>query len=138
MKVVRADSSVGDVDLLLSVSLAKWSHTVNFYRNYSLLILKYTFQQQKLFRQNKDAIVVEQIGSDDRVADSGLIFKTEKYKSLRGAWSLPRYDASGCAYAPAIRNLYEISCRKNACLSQFITAIGERMRSYSESGSMKI
>ena len=102
MEVVRTDIGIGDIDRLNSISFAHGRKAVDLYGNHALLILQNTFQQQKLFRLNHNAVLLHHIGRDDRIADSGFIFEAEEDEAFGRTWPLPRNHAAGRAHILAV------------------------------------
>ena len=138
MKIVRAHIGVGDIDRLGGVGFAHGCKPVDLHRNHALLILQHAFQQQKLFRLNHNAVLLQHIGRDDRIADSGFIFQAEEDEAFGCARPLPRDHASGRPYITAMRNLRQLLRGEHARPAQIGPAIRHGMRTDREPGAVEV
>ncbi len=86
VKIVRAH--LGGTDF-------KWTDVVRLHRDYVLLILQLSFNQQKLFIDHHALELLINSGCDDSVGNARLIFEAEKYESLcrAGRWRAMTHPA---------------------------------------------
>ena len=69
--------------------------SIGFHWNHVVYILKAAFDQQESASHDREAILVKDVGRDDRVRDSGFIFETEEHESFSSARTLACNDSSG-------------------------------------------
>jgi hypothetical protein len=70
--------------------------------NHSILILKCSFDQEKLCASDDKALTFIEVGSDDGVSDARFILHGQEDEPLCSSRTLPGNDASGCTYVLAV------------------------------------
>src|SRR5262245_65273113 len=95
MEVPRGWSSLED---------GEFFHANSFHMDDIVDVLKRAFEEKKLSLNDCGAVLFEDVGSDDDVGDSGLVFETEKDETFRGTGTLPCDDATADTNPLAIVN----------------------------------
>lgn len=103
--------------------------------NHAVLFLDCAFDEEEPAARDDDAVLLEDIRSEDDVGDAGLIFEGEEDEALGSAWPLTRNDAASQTHVLAAVSLKEINGRENAFLPERCTVIGQRMWAGGETGS---
>src|SRR6185436_11600855 len=79
--------------------------------------------------EDRRALVAEQVGTDDRLREAGLVLEREENESLRGAGSLADDDRAGGDDAAAVRHLPQLRGGEDAVLAQLRPEVLEQMPS---------
>src|SRR6185437_8851648 len=84
-------------------------HPVGLNRDHVVEILQGSFNQQELLANQQQAIVLEQIGSDDGIGNASFVFQAEEDKSVSGAGTLAGNHAASDTHAPAIVDVLQVA-----------------------------
>ena len=88
VEVMRSHDGARDVE---------WKNNLGFDMNHAVLVLECPFDAQKAAAGNNHAVALENVRGEDNVGDARFVFEGEKDKSLGGAGTLARDDATGDA-----------------------------------------
>src|SRR5690348_15109450 len=127
VKIVRGHGGCADL---------QWQYTVSFDGNYVIQILQCSFDEQKLLANERQAIVFEQVGSDDGVGDAGFILQAEEDESVSGAGTLACDDAAGNAHAASVFNVLQVAGALHAL--QLGAAVSHGMTPHRQAGAAKV
>ena len=89
-------------------------HVGGFHVNDVVYILNGAFDQQEFSLNNGEAVFVQDIGRDNDVGNTGLVFEAEEDETFCRSRTLTGDHATGYADAASMRHPGQIDCAKNA------------------------
>src|SRR5215469_6210949 len=107
-------------------------------RDYDVLVLQDAFDGEKTLAGQEQAVLVEEIGADDGVGDSGFIFEADENESFGGAGALAGDDAASDAKAFAGGQIAEFDGAPDAHGIEPLAAVGHGVRADGESGAVEV
>ena len=105
----------------------KWSNSLCFDMNDSILMLERTFHAHKATARNHNTVLFKVIRRDDDIGDTGFIFERQEDKTLRGPWALPSDDTPWNPDKFMIGTTRKVICGHHSCPSKRVAMIGERL-----------
>src|ERR1035437_2794361 len=91
--------------------------------NHAILVLQHALRQKKLAANNDHALPFIEIGRNDNIRNSGLVFHREEDKAFGGARTLARNHAPRRAYKFPVLAAPEFFCGKHTLLPQLVPPV---------------
>ena len=108
------------------------------HRYHVILVLQCSLDQQKRVVHQLEPVLVEELRRDDDIADTSLVFETQKHESLRRARSLSHNHPAGHTHKRPIAQLPDIDRPERLQFVQLYPMIRNRMFTYRQSGTAKV
>ena len=101
-------------------------------------VLHFAIDHEVRVIEDDGAFTIENVGHDDSIGDTGLVFQAQKEQPFSGSGSLAANDASGDADRPAIVDELKLSSGRDADQTQLLAMESQRMLADGEVGAAKI